>query len=75
MEVTADTPQAAADLAKQLAEVTDLLVSMLKRQKMNANPDDLSGVLVEGKFQADGAKVSGVWPIQRSFVEAMAASK
>jgi hypothetical protein len=73
MEVTSDTPQSAAELAKQLSDTTDLLVKMLKRDKMTPNPADLSGVLVAGKFQANESKVTGTWPIDRSFVEALAA--
>jgi hypothetical protein len=69
MEVKTATPEAAAEMAKQFTSTTDLFASMLKRDKMAANPSDLSGVLVAGRFSAHDSEVTGVWPIDRRFVE------
>ena len=42
---------------------------------MTPNPRDLSGVLVAGKFQQQNALVTGTWPLERGFVEALAAGQ
>ena len=72
MEVTTDTAKAAEALRKDLADNTELLNSMLRREKMTPNAGDLSGVLTKGEFVAAGPKVTATWPIERSFVEALA---
>jgi len=75
MEVTSASPEDASNLAKQLSTVTELLKKMLDRDKMKANPADLSGVLVAGQFQAQESRVIGVWPIDRSFLDSLVSGK
>jgi hypothetical protein len=72
MEVTTDTAQAASDMATQLSDMTDLLNKMLQRDNLQANPADLSGMLVAGKFEASGTKVTATWPIRRALIESFA---
>ena len=71
-EVDCNDPQAAAALAQQLTHSTDLLEKMLSRDHMTPNPRDLSSILVGGKFAQQGSTVSGTWPLDRGFVQALA---
>jgi hypothetical protein len=75
MEVTAATAEDAAKLATQLTDVTDLLKKMLNRDKMKPNAADLSGVLVAGRFEAQQNRVTGSWPIERSFLDSLVSGK
>jgi hypothetical protein len=72
LEVTCATPEAAAELETQLSGTTDLLKRLIEREHMTPNPRDLSGVLVAGTFQQQKTQVIGTWPLDRSFVEALA---
>jgi len=75
LEVACATPDAAAQLVKQLSSVTGLLKSMIQREHMTPNPRDLSGVLVAGTFEQHQATVVGTWPVDRGFVEALASGQ
>jgi hypothetical protein len=75
LEVTCATPEAAAELVKQFSSVTGLLKSMIEREHMTPNPRDLSGVLVAGTFEQRQSTVIGTWPVDRSFVEALASGQ
>jgi hypothetical protein len=75
LEVACATPQAAAELVKQLSSVTGLLKSMIEREHMTPNPRDLSGVLVAGTFEQRQSTVIGTWPLERGFVEALASGQ
>jgi hypothetical protein len=75
LEVTCRTPDAAAELVRQLSGTTDLLRKMIERDHLTSDPRDLSGVLVAGAFQQRQTQVIGTWPIERGFVEALAAGQ
>ena len=75
LEVECSSPAAAEDLARQLSGTTDLLKKMIQRDNLTPNPRDLSGVLVAGAFQQQQDLVIGSWPIERGFVEALAAGQ
>jgi hypothetical protein len=75
IEVACATPQDAAELTTKLSATTDLLKKMIEREHMTPNPRDLSGVLVAGTFQQQEKRVVGTWPIERGFVESLAAGK
>ena len=75
LEVTCATPEAAAELVQQLAGTTDLLKKMIERDHLAPNPRDWSGLLVAGTFQQRQSQVIGTWPIERSFVEALASGQ
>jgi hypothetical protein len=75
LEVACLTPDAAAALLKQLSAVTGTLRSMIERQHLTPNPRDLSGVLMAGSFQQRQATVIATWPVERAFVEALAAGQ
>ena len=75
LDVACNSPAAAADLLKQFNETTDLLKKMLARDHMTPNPADFSGVLASGVFHQQDQRVTGEWPIERSFVEALMSGK
>jgi len=72
LEVTCPTTDAAAVLATQLRGLTALLRDLLSQEGKQANPRDLSGVLVGGAFSADGRLVHGRWDLPPEFLEALA---
>jgi hypothetical protein len=75
LEVLCNSAEAAGELAKQLTSTTDLLKKMLARDHLTPNPRDLSGVLTAGTFRQQDARVEGVWPVERGFVEALASGQ
>lgn len=75
LEVTCASPESAAALAQKLTSTTELLKKMLERDKMTPNARDLSGVLVAGTFAAQDRRVTGTWPVERAFLEALASGK
>jgi hypothetical protein len=75
LEVECASPESAAALAKVLTSKTDLLKKMLDREKMTPSSRDLSGVLVAGTFTQQEKLVTGMWPLERGFVEALATGK
>jgi hypothetical protein len=73
LSVDCRTPAQAARLAARLEQVTELLRSLIRREKKAPNPKDLSGVLTAGSFYSQDRQVQGRWPIQKEFLEAVAA--
>jgi hypothetical protein len=72
MTVSCATPDAAAQLALRLENVTDLLRKMVTLENQTPNDGDLSGVLAAGTFQTIGNNVFGRWPVQRTFLDSLA---
>jgi hypothetical protein len=74
-EIQLDAACSSADVAARVAQrfttTTNLLQSMLLREKVSPQPSDLSGVLVGGKFEARASHAIGTWPMQKQFVEAL----
>ena len=75
LDVMCNSPAQAADLLKHFTETTDLLKNMLARDHMTPNPGDFSGVLTAGVFHQQDQRVTGQWPIERSFIEALFSGK
>ena len=69
LEVLCGSDQDAAAMAAELTKATKLLKEFIERERRTPNPGDFSGVLTSGTFSAQGRRVSGNWPIERSFVE------
>ncbi len=74
LDAESASPEAASELAKQLTSTTTLLRNMLVRDKMRPRPDDLSGVLVGGEFEAHDKRTTGKWPLDRGFIESLISS-
>jgi len=75
LDAACANPESAAALAAQMTATTAYLKKMLERDHMTPNAGDLSGVLVAGAFQQKDQRVVGTWPVERSFVEALATGK
>lgn len=75
LEVACPTTEVAVAMAAQLTKTTDLLKKMLALDHMQARPNDLSGVLVSGNFEQHDKRVTGKWPIERGFIEALASGQ
>lgn len=75
LEVACSSAKVAGEMADKLTNTTDLLRKMLDRDHMKPNPNDLSGVLVAGNFAQHDKTVTGTWPIERGFVEALASGQ
>ena len=69
MEATFPTPVAASETADTFKQTTELLGKMLNRDRIKANPSDLSGLLVAGTFTNEGTLVRGIWPLDRKFLQ------
>lgn len=72
MTVDCRTADKASVLLTDLQSTTDTLRRWLAREHKGPNPNDVSGPLVAGSFRREDRQVFGAWPVQRSFIEAMA---
>ncbi len=72
LQVTCRDTSAASTLLVEFRKTTDTLRNWIAREHQQANPADLSGVLVAGTFRQDEKRVYGQWPIPRAFVDALA---
>ncbi len=75
LDALCDSPVTADQITKRLAAATDLLNKMIEREKLKANPHDLSGLLTAGVFLQQDKRVTGHWPLDRGFVESLASGK
>lgn len=71
LDVECRSAQQAAALAAQLAAITGMLREMIAREHQTPNPHDLSGVLTSGRFNQEGTRVTGSWPLDKEFVEGL----
>jgi len=71
METTFATAAAAAEVHKQFTDSTALLVSMLARENLTPNKNDLSGLLAGGMFEVADTKVIAKWPVDRTLLQAL----
>lgn len=72
VNVTCGTSDKAVTLLNDLTSSTDTLRRWLEREHQQPNPADLSGILTAGNFRRDERHVYGVWPVPRTFIEAVA---
>lgn len=75
MTVDCTAPDDATKMAAQFVSVTDLLKKMLDRDKLKPTAGDLSAVLIAGHFEAQKDQVTGIWPIERKFIESLVSGK
>jgi len=75
LDLTADCPQpdVARTTVEGLQHLTAALNGMIAKEKMEPNAADFSGVLAGGKFQAEGNRVTGHWPLPKRLLERFAA--
>ncbi len=73
LEVHCKSPSQARAVLVQLEGLTETLREMIARESKQPNPRDLSGVLTRGVFEQHEARVAAVWPLERPFLESLAA--
>ncbi len=56
---------------KQLQIQTRMLKLELAREKREANPADLTGLLTAGTFQVGNTRVFGTWPVRKELLKAL----
>ena len=71
LQVTCRDAGAATKMLAEFQNTTDTLRKWIAREHQQANPADLSGVLVAGTFRRDDKVVYGKWPIQRAFIDSL----
>jgi hypothetical protein len=75
LEALCESSAVAEKVKGRLTAATDLLNKMIEREHMQANPHDLSGLLTAGTFQQKDQRVSGRWPLDRTFLESLLSGK
>lgn len=73
LQVTCRDAGSASTLLAQFENTTATLRKWIAREHQQANPADLSGVLVAGTFRRDDRHVYAQWPISRAFVDSLMA--
>lgn len=73
LDVSYQNPDQARQAMRELQAATTLLQRMIAREHKEPNDRDLSGILTKGEFRAEGARLSGKWPIERAFLESLTA--
>lgn len=71
MDVTCGTTEAAVVMKNQLEGITQLLSSLIAREKQKPSSADLSGVLTSGMFQRQSEHVIGRWTLTKAFAETL----
>lgn len=71
LDVSCKSTQQAGAVVTALRKITNVLKELIRQEKQTPDPSDLSGVLTSGAFQQKGTRVEGIWPIQRSFLDAI----
>jgi hypothetical protein len=71
VDVTCHDAAAASALLVNFENTTATLRKWIAREHQQANPGDLSGILVGGTFRRQDRQVEGQWPIPQAFVKAI----
>jgi hypothetical protein len=71
LDVTCRDDAAASALLTNFENTTATLRKWIAREHQQANPADLSGILVGGTFRRQDRQVEGQWPIPQAFVKAI----
>ena len=72
MRAFSKSPEAAENVKAQLEGVTKEFKGYFDRLGQAARPDDLSGLLLSGKFAVTGNEVSGRWPLHPDLLKKLA---
>ena len=68
LEVECQTPEQAAQMVRELQAATTVLKRTMPVQQ---GQQTLSGILSGGKFSSENTKITGLWPIEAGFFEAL----
>jgi hypothetical protein len=69
LEVACTSVTAASDLVTKLESATNLLRKMISLEHLQANTDDLSGLLTAGTFRREDRYVYGSWPLSSRLIQ------
>ncbi len=61
----------ANSLQTQLQGITDVFRKYMERANQTPGAADLGGLLIHGKFEKQASKVTGRWPLDKQFLEAL----
>jgi hypothetical protein len=75
LDALCGSPDLAASVVLRFTATTNLLRSMLQREKLTPDPSNVSGVLVAGKFESRGSHALGSWPLGKQFMESLFSGK
>jgi hypothetical protein len=75
LDALCGSPDLAASVVLRFTATTNLLRSMLQREKLTPDSSNLSGVLVAGKFESRGSHALGSWPLGKQFLESLFSGK
>ncbi len=71
LEAVCATTADAAKIHKHLEDATNLLRSMLARDKLTPKSSDLAALLIGGAFRLEGTRVRGGWPLDMALVHSI----
>jgi hypothetical protein len=71
MDVSCESPDAAAALARVFTSITDVLRTLIVKEGVAPKPSDLTAVLVSGRFETHESSVTGFWPMDRRVIESL----
>jgi len=71
LDATCPDESTAKRIAGRLTEQTTLLGRLLTREAQKIDPNELSGILTSGKFEARANRVTGSWPVPKPFLDTL----
>jgi len=71
LQVMCRDTESASALLVDFENTTATLRKWIAREHQQANPADLSGILVAGTFRRDDKRFYGKWPVSRAFVDSI----
>ena len=71
LEAYCGNESTANSLQTQLNGITDVFRKYMERVNQNPGAADLGGLLINGKFEKQATKVTGRWPLDKQFLEAL----
>jgi hypothetical protein len=71
LQVMCRDSNTASALLVDFENTTATLRKWIEREHQQANPADLSGILVAGTFRRDDKRFYGKWPVSRAFVDSV----
>jgi hypothetical protein len=75
MDVACVSPDSAAALARVFTSTTDVLRRLVVKQGAAPRRDDLTAVLVSGRFEVHESNVIGFWPMDRNLIASLVSDR
>ena len=71
LSVLCDSPEDAEAVRRELSSATEALRNAISQDRPAPGQPDWAGLLRGGVFSRSGPEVTGIWPLERSFLEAL----